>query len=71
MRRVNYREQMCYLVRIDYVGEDIVFHIVNKNFKITQAPLVPFPSKVSTHAAAAVPGDAVVCQKEQKNRVII
>ena len=56
MRRVNHREQMCYLVGIDDVGEDIVFHIVKKNFKITQAPLVPFPSEVPTHA---VPGDAV------------
>ena len=58
MRRVNHREQMCYLVRIDDLGEDILFHIVKKNFKITQAPLVPFPSKARTHAAAAT-GDAV------------
>ena len=53
MRRVNHREQMCYLVRIDDLGEDIVCHIVKKNFKITQAPLVPFPSEVTTHAAPA------------------
>ena len=50
---------MCYLVQIDNAGEDIVFHIVKKNFKITQAPLVPFTSEVRTHAAAAVTGDAV------------
>ena len=44
---------MCYLVRIDDVGEVIVFHIIKKIFKITQAPLVPCPSEVSAHAAPA------------------
>ena len=56
MQHVNHREQMCYLMRIDDLGEDIVFQIVKRNFKITQAPLVPFPSEVRTHAAAAVLG---------------
>ena len=44
---------MCYLVRIDDVGEVIVFHIIKKIFKITQAPLVPCPSEVGAHAAPA------------------
>ena len=34
MRRIQRKEQMCYLVRIDDIGEDVVLHIVKKNFKI-------------------------------------
>ena len=58
MRRVGRKEHMCYLVRIDDIGEDVVLHIVKKNFKITQAPTEPFPSEARIHARAA-PGDAV------------
>ena len=58
MRRVARKEQMCYLVRIDDIDEDIVFHIVKKNFKITEAPTEPFPSESRIHAPAA-PGDSV------------
>ena len=58
MRCVARKEQMCYLVRIDNIGEDVVLHIVKKNFKITVAPTEPFPSEALIHAPAA-PGDAV------------
>ena len=45
MRRVNHREQMCYLVRIDDVGADIVFHIVKRNFKIHRRLWCPFQAR--------------------------
>ena len=58
MRRVARKDQMCYLVRIDDIGEDVLLHIVKKNFKITEAPTEPFPSEACIHAPAA-PGDSV------------
>ena len=37
-RRVGQRMQMCYLISIPEFGDEVVFHIVKKNFWIDVAP---------------------------------
>ena len=58
-RRVNRKEHMCYLIRINDFNDGTVFHIYKKNFRIDMAPVQPFPSKAPVQAPAAAPGDAV------------
>jgi hypothetical protein len=58
-RRVNRKEHMCYLIRINDFNDGTVFQVVNKNFRIDTAPAQPFPSKAPVQAPAATPGDGV------------
>jgi len=64
IRRVQHKDQMCYLVRIPEIDDSTIFHIVKKNFKILAAPAVPFDSESPgamrvDPAPVAVPGEAV------------
>ena len=45
VRRVQHKDQMCYLVRVPKIDDSTIFHIVKKNFKILAAPAVPFDSE--------------------------
>jgi hypothetical protein len=64
IRRVQHKNQMCYLVRIPEIDDSTIFHIVKKNFKILAVPAVPFDSERPAAmrvdpAPVAVPGEAV------------
>ena len=54
-RRVNGKEHMCYLIRINVFNDGTVFHIVKKNFRIGTAPAQPFPSEAPVQALAKRP----------------
>jgi hypothetical protein len=60
IRRVQHKNQMCYLVRIPEINNSTIFHIVKKNFKILSAPAIPFESEaLAVHVEpASVPGKA-------------
>ena len=45
IRKVQHKNQMCYLVRIPEIDDSTIFHIVKKNFKVLSAPAVPFESE--------------------------
>ena len=45
IRKVQHKDQMCYLVRIPEINDSTIFHIVKKNFKVLKAPAVPFESE--------------------------
>ena len=62
IRRVQHKNQMCYLMRITEIDASTIFHIVKKNFKILSAPAIPFKSKKPTAVhvdPAPVPREAV------------
>jgi hypothetical protein len=64
IRRVQHKNQMCYLVCIPEIDDSTIFHIAKKNFKILAAPAVPFNSERPTAmrvdpAPVAVPGEAM------------
>jgi hypothetical protein len=60
IRRVQHKNQMCYLVRIPEIDDSTIFHIVKMNFKVLPAPAIPFKSKApAVHVdPAPVPGKA-------------
>mgnify|MGYP006167120049 CR=1 FL=1 len=64
IRRVQHKDQNCYLVRIPEIDDSTIFHIVKKNFKILGAPAIPFDSERPAAmrvdpAPVPVPGEAV------------
>jgi hypothetical protein len=60
IRRVQHKNQMCYLVRIPEINKSTIFHIVKKNFKVLSAPEIPFKSEApAVHVEPTmVPGEA-------------
>ncbi len=46
VRKVQHKNQMCYLVHIPEINDSTIFHIVKKNFKVLSAPATSFESKV-------------------------
>jgi hypothetical protein len=64
IRRVQHKDQMCYLVCIPEINNSKIFHIVKKNFKILGALAIPFDSERPVAmrvdpAPVPVPGEAV------------
>jgi hypothetical protein len=45
IRRVQHKDQMCYLVCIPEFDDSTIFHIVKKTFKILGTPAIPFDSE--------------------------
>jgi hypothetical protein len=64
VRRVNRKEQMCYIVRIPEIDDGSTFHIIKKIFKVDSAGPQPFESECGKRpqrnepAAAADSGDS-------------
>ena len=54
VRRVQHKDQMCYLVRIGDINHSTLFHISKKNFKVTPSPLVPFQSETRAPVVPAI-----------------
>ncbi len=64
VRKVQHKNQMCYLVRISEIDDSTTFHIVKKNFKVLSAPATPFESEVpavrqNCPPAPVIPGEAL------------
>ena len=55
IRKVQHKNQMCYLVRIPEIDDSTIFHIVKKNFKVLAAPAVPFESEAPNVPIVPVP----------------
>ena len=45
VRRIQNKDQMCYLVRIDEVDDGTIFFISKKNFKVDTPAAIPFESE--------------------------
>ena len=48
-RKVNRRQQDCYLIRINDFDDGTIFHIVKKNLRIDQPAKIPFESELRNH----------------------
>ena len=63
IRRVQQKDQMCYLVCIDDIDDSTIFHIVKRNLRIESPPAIHFESETRTPIARVnpppVPGEAV------------
>ena len=44
IRRVQHKDQMCYLVCIPEIDDSTIFHIVKRNLRIESPPVIPFES---------------------------
>ena len=60
MRKVNQRQQDCYLMRINDFDDGMIFHNVKKNLRIDQPAEIPFESELGTNNTTALPVRAAV-----------
>ncbi len=60
MRKLNWRQQDCYLVCINDFDDGTIFHIVKKNLRIDQPAEIPFESELGMNNTTDLPMQEVV-----------